>query len=489
MRLARLLLALPWMALSKDSRRPIAILCAVFAGLTVLGAAFADMGGNAGTLAVAHAVHLVAMMDTLFWAMAMSSSLLLLRTANRLRMPALERDVCASLALYAGITVALPALALGAPGNHVMFAFVEIALGAGLGLAYASLPAIAGVLVCLIPSMSGSVLASWLPMPAQSIDGFLAWASPCTALLWLAVAGFWRSAARRDDGLDGVRKPILLALRSKAWYGHAAGQHAETQALRRRWRWLRAEASLHGSGPGHAVASLRVALGGWAMPQTPASRTRHVAGLLFTLVLVAVFVWLSAHGNRKPDDGISMALIYVGIAGPLFAQIQTMALQRRWASERAELPLLALLPGLGNRVEVKRNLLRACLLPGFGTQCLLLAASLGVAAWLRLGGLGWAMVTLDQLLGMGMLLAFALATLGGLPMGGWGRKGFLLGAILVVSTSGGMAATAINSPTVVRSILLAMVVVWAALLVPLVNLAWRGWRAFRHRPHPFLPAA
>lgn len=485
----RHLLMLPWMALSKDSRRPLAGLSTVLAAVIVLGAAFDDTGINASTLAVVPAAHIAALMDLLFWATVMSSSLLLLHTANHLRMPVLERDVHASLALYAGITIALPALALGALDGHLMLAFVEIALGAGLGVAYASLPAIVGVLVCFIPLLPESSLASWLPMPAQSVAGFLAWASPCTALLWLAIAVFWRSAARRDDGLDGIRKPILLALRSKAWYGHAAGQREETQTLRRRWRWLRSEASLHNSGPGRAVASLRVALGGWAMPQTLASRIRHVASLLITVALAAALVWLTAHDNRKPDGDISMALIYAGIASPLFAQIQTMKLQRLWASNRAELPLLALLPGLASRAEIKRSLLQACLLPSFGAQCLLLIASLGVAAWLQLGTVGWAMVTLDQLLGMGMLLAFTLATLGGLPMDGWGRKGFLLGAIFVISGSGGMAAMTVTSSTAARFVLLAMAVVWAALLAPLVNLAWRGWRAFQHRPHPFLPTA
>lgn len=475
-------LALPWMALSKDSRRPMGIGCVLLAILLVPAAA---IGYTRSEAAMFEGMHIVAMLVLLYWAVVMSSSLLLLRTASRLRLPTLARDVCASVALYALLTIALPALALGMRSGNCALALVELALGAGLGMGYASLPAFAGTWLCLIPALSDQTLARWLPMPARSIDGYLAWAAPCTALLWLAIGWFWRSATQRDDGLDGIRKPILLAWRNRAWYGRAADQHTPAQALRQRWRLLQPVASLQGSGPDRAVASLRVALGGWAMPQTSASRLRMLLIWLITLGIAALAVMWQA--DAQPG-GVSLGMVCIVIAGPLFAQTQAMALQRRWGRCDAELPLLALLPGLGHGMQTKRSLLRASLLPALGVQCLLLIAACCVAALLHMGIVGWLVLPLDQVLGMAMLVVYTLATFGGTPLDGWGFKGFYLGTIFIVGIGGTMAAGSL-SPTATRIVLLVLAVIAAAMFVSLANLGLEGWRRFQCRPHPFLPTA
>ena len=206
MKLMRLL-GLPWMALSQRWRMGIGVCFALlFVGATAVGVI-----RRRDTNGVLRTVHAVAGADCLFWAGASSQSLQLAREAHRLRLPALDREVTASLTLYALLTIALPALLLAWLGGNVAVTLTEIGMGAGLGMAYATLPPYLGLIVCFTPMLSDHA-GPWLPMPSASPDRFLAWAVPCAVLLWLLIGGFWRSAVRRDFGLSGARKPTRSSL-------------------------------------------------------------------------------------------------------------------------------------------------------------------------------------------------------------------------------------------------------------------------------------
>lgn len=485
------LLMLPWMALSRPWRIGVGACASIVVVLytVAVGVVASYRPGTAWQL---HDTHGAATLCCLFWAAVPSQSLLLAREAHRLRLPGLGREVNASLALYALLTIALPSLLLAMLDGNGAVALTEFALGAGLGLAYATLPPYLGIWACCAPMLANHDAGRWLP--DASASAFLAWAAPCTAALWLLLGWNWRRAVYRDYGLEGSRRPILLVLRMLAWYGRGADNDLETQQLRRGVRWLQRTVDLRGSGPGHAFTNLRVALGGWYMPQTPGSRLRQLGVMAAGLASVALLVVLPMLGTADQKDahaipsGTILLMIYSGMIGPLLAVVHTQALQRRWHRTNAELPLLALLPRLGPAHATKRALLRASVLPGLVAQALCLLAVLGVAAWLHLGAFDNALLLFGQLAGMGMLLVLTLAVLGGVTWRpGW-LAVFAAGGILLIAFSGTLMLPLFGDHALIDypAVVWIFATAWAAFLAPLFRLGWRGWFGFRRRPHPFL---
>lgn len=479
------LLGLPWMAWSKDARQRIGVLSVAIIALVALVMAATHQHGVAPSL---HTIHLLALLNGLLWAFALSQTMLLAREAHRLRLPELIRLAHASMMLYAAITIILPALLLTWLGANGVIALVELALGAGIGLGYAALPAWLGICTWLAFIVPENTLVRWLPMPTHSIPSFLAWATPTALVLWLLIVIFWLRAIRHEDGLRGINKPILFSWRTKSWYGRDNLNPAmESLRLRRRVRWWHPVVDLRSSGPSHVVASLRVALGGWAMPLTSTSRLRQIVVWIAVLGLGIAFAIITLGGNQQQGGNLYMAWMYAIVAGPLLAEGHARLLQRRWNRVNAELPLLALLPGLGSRTPVKHDLLRACLLPTFTLQCVAAAAVFIAAAWCHLPITGWVELLLAQLLGMGLLAALTLSTLSGHPIvDSWSHKALLIGFLIATGVGMAVISTTPSSSTAMLATLLVLAIFWSFLFVPLVLVAVDGWRRFQHRPHPFL---
>ena len=476
------LLMLPWMALSRGSRRVLAIVALIAIVLMLVGGVLSHKPGTAW---LQDAIYGIAAFDCMAWAALMSQALLLAREAHQLRLPVLGREVNASLALYALLTIGLPALLLAWLGGNGAVALVELAMGAGLGLAYSTLPYFLGMWVCLIP-MLGRNLGRWLPMPDTSPTGFLAWAAPGAAALGLLVALSWRRTVRRGGALEGMYKPIMLNLRTLAWYGRGGGTNIESRLIGQRARWLQPTADLRRSGPGHVLRSLRMALGGWSMPQTTASRLRQAGVLLAGLALVIV---LSSGGRADVfavfgDAG--MLALYLGVAGPILAIVHAQTLRRRWRRDNAELPLLALLPGLGGAARLRHDLLRASLLPTLAVQLLALLATCGLIGWLRLDAGSSALLLLGQFAGIAMLTGFTLATLGGVALHEGALIVFIIADTFLTGVSAPLAVLGTHLLSRHPFATPILVVLWVCLLVPLLRLGLRGWRGLQRRPHPFL---
>ena len=485
MKLARLL-ALPWMALSKPWRKGIGICFAILLAVVAISGVVARQRAT-GLLFIGP---VMAFIDCFFWAGVLSQSLLLAREAHRLRLPALGREVSASLALYALLTIALPALWLAWMGGNATVMLTEIGMGAGLGMAYATLPSYLGICVCLVPFLRDQA-GPWLPMPSTSPDRFLAWAVPSVLLLWLLIAVLWRSTVRRDFGLSRGRKPIMLNLRTQAWYGRGRSNQMEVEQIRRRVRWMQPEVDLRRCGPNHSLPSLLIAMGGWSMPQTPVSRLRQLGILLASMLLPLLVIAVASHGDdflRNFFDSTNMLMVGLSMVGAVLALAQAQTLQRRWNRQNAELPLLALLPGLGDSAQVKRALLQANLLPTLGLQALLALAMLGFAATLRLDAGSCAVLLLGPLTGAAMLGAFALITLGGVRIGDGWQFALAVYGYLLVNISAMLALPLFDGQPLIRHPTVALVaaIAWAGLFAPLVRLGIRGWRGLQARPHPFM---
>ena len=165
------------------------------------------------------------------------------------------------------------------------------------------------------------------------------------------------------------------------------------------------------------------------------------------------------------------------------AEMASNVLDLRWSKTNAELPLLALLPGLGHGRDVRRALLRAAVLAPARGQLVGLTLFVIVAALLHQGWQVDAAMLGMTLIALGMLAASALAVLGGSPICGW-PKGLLL-LLLALITLTVLSFT--TGPQWQPLRLAHLGIGWAALALWLIWLGRRGWRGLQQRPHPFLP--
>lgn len=243
----------------------------------------------------------------------------------------------------------------------------------------------------------------------------------------------------------------------------------------------------------HAARSLRVALGNSFMPLSAASRVRQLIILLLVFSVVAGLLALQASGyggdpdeHTPPFGGINTLLWAAPLVGAMMAWGGERVLRLRWARCNAELPLLALLPGLGDATQVKRALLRASLGPALSLQVLLLVASVLLAVWWHLADRSDLLLLLiGQLADMGLLLALVLAVFGGTSLrGGDGVAMGLVGSIWFTVLIFSAASLGKAAPGPVMASLLA--VGWATFAIWLLWCGRRGWRGLERRPHPFL---
>ncbi len=474
MRLWRLLI-LPGQALSQMSRHMVLAAAGVMLGLCVWIGPHAYSHSVSWTL---DAAHIAAQLNAVAW-VCLSNVLLLARDARRLRLPAIERDVLASLALYAVLGIVLPTLWLGALGGPARVIVVELLLGAGLGMAYAVLPSYLAMLAVFLGT------SHWLPLPGSAQPGFTTWAGPFSVLVWLMVWLRWRAVLRDGHGAEGIHAPMLFVIRLGLWNrgGGTMGVGRNNLLNRQGPEWMRPAVDLRGSGPGHTQQSLRVALGGLFVPQTPVSRLRQTVILLLSLALGALLIvapWADHAGNGAVwfrEIGGTGLLIEFGAFGSAILALSTMKwLQQRWQKNNAELPLLALLPGLADAAKMKRALLHASLLPALCVQAALWLVLMIMAVSMHVGEEGEVLLSLSQLGGVGLMLAFVLAVFGGVSLHGWGFT--LLGAagyIWICATAGLPLFSDGSRIAPDHGTVLALAMGWAALAVALLWLGRRGW--------------
>ena len=491
MRLWRLL-ALPWCALSQTARGVVAMLAGITLLLALLGGVYGYHHTSDWSRRAADGM---ALLNAVAWAGLLSQTLLLARDAHRLRFPALEREVVISLGLYALLTMVLPALWVGLLDGHVLMSLMSAALGAGVGMAYAILPGYLSILITLTV-----LLWPGLGLPGPTQPGFTVLAGACAVLLWLLITWRWHVVVRNEQAMQGNGAPTILKLRSNLLYGRMGfgGVGNEARLIRQRPNWLQPGVNLRGSGPGNPQRSLRVALGGWAMPQTPVSHLRQGAFVLLSIGLVVLLLTLQMSTDDSHEawqtllrsEVINALTWYGALSGVLMAIIGASRLRHRWGKSNTELPLLALLPGLGDAAQVRRALLRASLLPCLAMQSLLLLASLSLASWSHLGVQGDLLLLLSQLGGMGLTFALALEVLGGVRLQvGW-LTALVVSSYLWIVINIGIAVPPFHrgAPIVLGNVGAGWLAAgWAAFTVALLWRGRRGWRGLQQRPHPFLP--
>lgn len=293
---------------------------------------------------------------------------------------------------------------------------------------------------------------------------------------------------------------MVLQLRHGGMYRWGRSGADANRAIRQRPDWTRPEVDVSGTGPRHPVDTLRVALGGWYVPQTLRGRIRQIrnygAILLFALAFMAIA--RLDHPGRSLDLATALFALS-GFAGTLVVMatigtplITATAIHHRWVGTGGELALLALLPGLAPGEARHKHLLRAILTRPLAVHGLALVASLLGAAILHLGLLSTSLLLLSQLCAALATVSAVLGTLGDCEPGPWLTVLLVIAFTTLVSITGFVAVISHRwvdegQWPYASTVETAFAAGFALLGVTLVWLALRGWRKMRERPHPLFP--
>ncbi|MDE3073269.1 MAG: hypothetical protein KGJ63_11090 [Pseudomonadota bacterium] len=489
MSIERILLA-PWIATPRSTRWWVATILV----LLVAGDVLCRVFGHAARPWVFSAL-LLGIGNGLCWAVLIPNSVLLALDARQMGLPGIRRDVVWSLLLYAALTIGVPTL-LQLPHGHVLgFGIVQV-LVAAIGALYMLLPAYLGLALCLLPVLN-SAISRLVVLPGPSDPRFVPWGAAASLLLVLAVAWRLHQLLRGGDvPRSGLRAPNLINLRRSLSMSRA-DPSTGAAALRARPGWLFVRSTLRGVGPRAPMLSLRVALGGIYLPRTIISRAFESLLVALILTFYGWVVFGIAHFDATANHWLQYALSRRGL--PLsswvcalfclaLVSMATELLTLRWSRVNAELPLLALLPGLGRVGDIKHLLLRTAIQRPASRLGLLCAVGLLVAVHLHAGWSVELAVALLVLVCVSYLVAMALCIFGGRPLPGSGRALLLIGMLVLLSVSAWWPTLQHDwDGRVLPSLADALAAIWSALVLFLFWLGYRGWRGLQQRPHPFLP--
>ncbi|KGI79157.1 hypothetical protein [Oleiagrimonas soli] len=428
------------------------------------------------------------------WAFLMASTMLLAVDAHQLRLPGIARRITLSILVYLLLSVVPATLVLGAFGGHYLSIALVLLLFCLVGLAFTTLPRFIAMWMVFLPALSGAMKHT-ISIPGPSSPLFFDWAGPAVLLLSVVIVLRWRQLVRAEKRLEqGLSSAMVMQFRRKSgWNEWSMACQDGSSALRNRPDWMLARVDLRRVGPKHLARTLRVALGGWYVPRSFVGHLRNLAPALLPMVVILP-VLLIVQTSGKPSAallrGFSVGMIgWIGIFGSAMVAIMSATtLRRRWSQVNGELPLLALLPGLGDVEQVKRTLLRAALRPPAVALAIIMVLML-LAAWaLHMNALGMVAIALSQI-GCGLLLfALALDVLGGRPMASWKLAVLITLTVTLTSLSCFMPITSLGRDAWAYAdrVVAMLIAAWIGMAGLLLVLGWRGARRFRHRRHAFL---
>lgn len=421
--------------------------------------------------------------------------LLLAIDARQLRIPRAQRPIVAGMILYAALMVLIPSAMLSIANGRVGVITAIQTLGLVIGLTLGLLPRFFSIAAGFTPALLGMLhISVRYPEKTDIAEIWIAitWLISICALCW------WRQLHLTDPYNQGFSKPIVLRSRlpDSVRYrnGGTAGANRGTAAqIRSQLDGLRAVANLHHSGPEHVALSLRIALGGWLLPKTWQSAFRQWMALLAPVALFLAFTYArygtvisSVVSNLWHALSFAGWVWITGFSNVLLGMTSIMLLQQRWLGSNAELSLLALLPRLGDRTTLIRDLLRASLLPTLRWQLLVIALLLAGALALHPDRLNLVIAALTQIIAIAFAPAFALALFGGRAAPPW-LPGATSGAgFSLIGIATGVMGGLGNHHRLGSVVAASTITCWLVILAFLVWLGVRGWRGLQTRPHPFL---
>jgi hypothetical protein len=429
------------------------------------------------------------------WAFLFPGSFLLALDARTLRLPGVGRTVVFSLLLYAFLCVVPATLALGAFGGDMVTIATLLTLCIVISLAFALLPRYIAMWFGFLPALHMG-LRDHLSLPGPDSTQFVDWALPAVFLVCLVVVLRWRTLLHSERSCQqGMRSALVMKYRFSSDGKTAWNMDCSTnrRVLLTRPDWLQGRADLSRVGPRHPLRSLRVALGGLYVPRTWAGHLRtHSPTLLSMLLIVPVMLLIFPDVHDASDlwQGIFIGFIgWIGVFGSfMLFNIGTTLLRRQRSRTNTEMPLLALMPGLGSTDSTKRALLRAGLgLPLSGMTLLLLLVL--TAAWLlHLRGLALAAVSMSQIGSAMAVVAMALDVLGGRPLSRWltWTVSYVLLALMALSVILPLTFLGRHPMSHAQVLIEVMLSAWVVFALVMALVGRRGWKAYTDRPHAFL---
>jgi hypothetical protein len=434
------------------------------------------------------------------WAFWMPNLIVLASDARQLRAPGMQRAAAMSVFVYAGLCLILPAALIVPLGAAASPAILIVGLTICAGLAVGLLPRYVAMCIGLAPAtllaISHHMNAAF---PALN-DLQLQLAGACLLAVLISVCVYrWQRLLAVDRLPSGWNGPMVAQLRggfgnANAW--GLGGWQNNSSLPRQVPEWAQPSVDLHGTGPQRPALSLRVMLGRWYVPQTWFSRLRQLVWTLFVMCLVGLaFALVKTDDTRASLSDIHQFVPFlfpwlamsaaIGIVAP-----SIVGVHQRWQTKSTELPLLALLPGLGDAAHSRRHLLRAVLTRPLAGQLAILLVSLLIAiAWWHLDTSGIACLAAVEIAcaGFGVTVTFMILGNREPSSAGWVAlliAGFTLACLSVgvLMNSGGTRPWKFTGA--IEHWFIAAWLVYGAILF---WLGLRGWRSFVQRPHPFLP--
>ncbi|HEX7370490.1 MAG TPA: hypothetical protein VF284_09470 [Rhodanobacteraceae bacterium] len=482
----------PWIA-SPRSSRWLALVVVVLCGFS---AAIAAHGLEGKAALAVPALVWSAGIGVWLWLVAINA-IFMARDATKLRLPHARRAANASMLCYILLSVPLPALLFSLALGHALAWLVCFALAEAVALLFLLLP---GWLVFVVIIGQSAVINMHIvhfktPTPHQLALDLIA---PTVAIAALAA---WRWFALQRASFPmvlGFSKPVLWGLRLQSFKGTSLRDRNGDALLARSSRtWLAPVANLRGTGPDAPIRSLRVALGRDAMPKTAASFLKQwgYATAFFTVIVGAqLLAEGSNHDLRQifavlitpQRRGFVLPIIIAGVFALIPVLTTGLSLRSRWSSNAAELPLLAMLPGLGDPARARPRVVIACLTATLQMVAGEIVVLCALAAWTHVFFGALPFIVLSAACTLALPAASVLGTLGARPLGNWTLIALtlLLMLLCAVAMVAGFSRDGFNVhtwPALLGALILMLVVLGAFCL--------RGWRALARRPHPFLATA
>jgi hypothetical protein len=415
--------------------------------------------------------------------------------ARQLRLPTIQRSIVFGLILYGALLVVVPSAILGSIDGNTASIVPILTLGLMIGLAIGLLPRYFSVALGMSPILF-SLLKHRLSLPQPAF--LVLWA--VIALLGVICAWcWWRQMRVPDPYRQGFGKPMVLQVRHANRIGWSdwnigSGPLGSTRQIRSQPQWLQAVADLRNTGPTYPKRSLRVVLGGWLMPRTWPSALRRWAIVLAT---PATFAILLALTRGLPSTSVVADIVrsltfgvwvWCGEYGAIgLSLVVVLIVQQRWRRANAELPLLALLPGLGRGAELIKHLMTATLGRLLCIQFVVFVSLLVIGSAKHVDGLSLCILLLGQVAAAAFALTFALANFGGRPLPTWSLVLIAGICFTLIGLDNVCLPFFSNSPVVGTLPRVLLIAGWLVLLLALGWLSRRGWRGLQRRPHPFLP--
>lgn len=488
---ARTLLLTPWRACHKAMGW---LSLGILGFCLAVAIGYAIISGRGNALWVT--VWLYSAAQFYLWAFFLSSITLLAVDARWLCLPGMQRAAVGAVLLYAVLSL-LPTLALALLFGGDVRAMCLITMLCILGgLSFALLPRYIAIFIGLLPALRNT-LAGALHLPGVTDPRFVSFAATLALILVVTCMLRWRmvvtTAPQRQFGLGSA---MVLQYRRSQWSGWGGMNGIDsTQQVRQRPDWMQPRPDLRKAGPQQPDTSMRVALGGWYLPRTWMGHMQSLAPtLLATGVPFAVMFLLFSQDHGMSFRFWSMIAVlmvsWVCMFGSLGVMFMTvMLMQQRWRKSNAELPLLALLPGLGDAEAAKRRLLVTVLRRPITVQILALVAIIAIVALAHPSGIGVLLIVIGQLSGMAALAACLLGIVGGRPLPAWATLALMIAISVLVGCDSFLPNSMVgNHPWVPAMSFVAAVL--AAWLIVGVAIGWvfrRSWAAWRMQPHAFMP--